>query len=129
MMTTTRRRRLQAGFTMIEVMVAILLTAIAVIGVVGLYRVQTRSSSFSRRTTEAAVLAADKMETLRTTAAPTSSTTDETTLDARGKVGSGVYTRRWLVTASGPGYQLDVTVLWTDEATTRQVKLYSVRGP
>lgn len=126
---TRRRRRSQAGFTMIEVMVAILLTAIAVIGVVGLYRVQTRSSSFSRRTTEAAVLAADKMETLRTTITPTSSVSDETTLDARGKVGSGVYTRRWLVTPSGPGYQLDVTVLWTDEATTRQVKLYSVRGP
>src|SRR5687768_7592670 len=91
----TRAR--EAGFTMIEVMIAVLLTAIAVIGIVGLYRVQARSSSYSRRSTEAAVLAADKMEELRTTNAPTSSLADED-IDAQGRAsGTGPYTRRWFV--------------------------------
>ena len=72
-------RRQQAGFTMIEVMIAMLLTALAVIGVLGLYRIESRASSFSRRETEAAVLAQDKLEELRTQAAPASGTSGSAT--------------------------------------------------
>ena len=51
---------------MIEVMVAILLTAIATSGIIGLYIVETRASGFSRHSTEATVLAQDQIEILRT---------------------------------------------------------------
>lgn len=123
-----RRNRSQAGFTMIEVMVAVLLTAIAVIGVVGLYRVQTRSSGYSRFATEASVLAADKMEQLRTATITTAFTGSETGLDARGQAG-GIFDRAWDVTADGSGWHLQVTVGWDDDGTNRSVVLHSLRGP
>jgi len=124
---TTRRKRRQAGFTMIEVMVAVLLTAIAVIGVVGLYRVQTRSSAYSRRSTEAVVLAGDKLEVLRATAVPAPSGTDEE-LDATGAlVVGGPYRRRWFVTTTATQYELRVEVDWDDDGTTRTTTLRSFR--
>ena len=122
-----KARRSQSGFTMIEVMVAMLLTAIAIVGIIGLYRVQTRSSSYSRRSTEAAILAGDKMEVLRATKIPASSTTPET-VDANGVVGSGPFTREWTVTnPSGTQYEILVEVSWSDDGTTRTVPLRSVR--
>jgi Tfp pilus assembly protein PilV len=122
-----RRKRRQGGFTMIEVMVAVLLTAIAVIGIVGLYRVQTRSSAYSRRATEAIILAGDKMEVLRATLVPTSSVADEV-LDATGAiVVGGPYTRRWFVVTGTTQYELRVDVLWDDDGTPRTTTLRSFR--
>jgi len=124
----TKRKRSQAGFTMIEVMVAVLLTAIAVIGVVGLYRIQSRSSGYSRLATEASVLAADKMETLRTVTTPAGGT--ETGVDARGKpLSGGLFTRTWTVTQPvATQWKLEVTVEWDDDGTSRTVTLHSLRG-
>lgn len=129
-MTRARRpRAAEAGFTMIEVMVAVLLTAIAVIGIVGLYRVQTASSAFSRRSTEAAVLAEDKMEVLRTMAVPVSSVTPEANLDSRGIAGTGPFQREWTVTTTaGVQHELLVRVTWNEDGTARAVVLRSVRG-
>jgi prepilin-type N-terminal cleavage/methylation domain-containing protein len=125
---TKRRNRLQAGFTMIEVMIAVLLTAIAVIGIVGLYRVQTRSSGYSRYATEASVLAADKMEQLRTIAVVAGPGLDTGGVDARGQ-SPGMFTRSWVVVASGAQWKLEVTVGWDDDGTTRTVTLHSLRNP
>ena len=122
-----RSRRRQAGFTMIEVMISVLLTAIAMIGVVGLYRVQSKSSNYSRRSTEASVLAADKMETLRSVAIPVGGS--ETGGDARGVFGiGGPYTRTWTVATVGTDYRLQVAVSWDDDGT-KTVTMYSLRGP
>jgi Tfp pilus assembly protein PilV len=122
------KRRVQAGFTMVEVMIAVMLTAIAVIGIVGLYRVQTRSSGYARLATEASVLAADKLETLRTVITPVSGT--EAGVDARGKVGvGGPYTRTWTVTQPVTSqWNLEVEVAWDDDGTPRTVKLHAIRG-
>ena len=127
------RKRTQAGFTMIEVMIAVLLTAIAVIGVVGLYRVQTRSSGYSRFSTEASVLAADKMEQLRTIAiVPPGGTFVEPggNIDARGQTGAGgIFERSWVIAPSGTQWKLEVTVQWDDDGQTRSVVLHSLRNP
>ena len=81
-----RRRRRQVGFTMIEVMVAVLLTAIATSGIIGLYMVETRASGFSRHTTEATILAQDQMEILRTSKVLGSNVT-QSNLNERGTTG------------------------------------------
>src|SRR5580693_4123561 len=85
----------QAGFTMVEVMVSLVLAAIAMMGMMGLYSSSTKASSFSRHSTEASVLAEDRIEKLRTiTPAVTIAPTTELTLDAQGNtVASGIYTR------------------------------------
>lgn len=127
-----RGKRTQAGFTMIEVMIAVLLTAIAVIGIVGLYRVQTRSAGYSRYATEASVLAADKMEQLRTKVITTDifPAVSDGPLDARGvPTATGMFTRSWTATNAGGFWDLEVRVSWNDDGTPRNVTLHSLRNP
>ncbi|MDB4959003.1 MAG: hypothetical protein JWO36_6572 [Myxococcales bacterium] len=122
------RRAPEQGFTMIEVMVALLLTAIALIGLLALYAAETRASAFTRRTTEASVLAEDKMEKLRTSASPVAGT--ETGLGDQGiAVAGGLYNRTWTAALVGAYYDLSVTVGWTDdEGNARAVVLRSRRN-
>ena len=109
---------------MVEVMIALLLTAIAVIGIMALYSVETRSSSFTRRNTEASVMAEDKMEWLRTQVAPASAT--DTVTEPTGAL---VFNRSWNVTPNTNWIDYQVTVSWTeDDGSTRQVLLRSKRG-
>ncbi len=110
------RRDDQAGFTMIEVMVAMLLTAIAIIGILALFMAQTKAGGFSRHTTEATALCEDKLEKLRTlTAASTGINGTETTLDEKGVIGSGIYTRTWTYTAAANWVDIVCTATWTED--------------
>jgi Tfp pilus assembly protein PilV len=117
--------RREDGFTMVEVMVSIMLTAIAVLGIVALYMVETRSSNFSRHNTEAAILAEDKMEVLRTQISPTSGL--ETSLDEPGGV-VGMFSRRWGVTVNTAWIDYNVTVSWSEDGVARNLTLSSRRG-
>jgi prepilin-type N-terminal cleavage/methylation domain-containing protein len=122
------RRRTQRGFTMVEVLVALVLSAIAMVGVIALYRASTNASSFSRRNTEATVLAQGKLEELRTKNIAVALTT-ETTLDETGKVVTGgPFTREHTVTLNGTFYDLLVTVKWTEEGVQRSVTLRGRRN-
>ena len=111
---------------MIEVMIAVLLTAIATIGIMGLYSVQSRASGFSRRTTEATILAQDQMERLRTTPMADATITD---LNEFGQVVIGSpYTRRWTTAAAGAFEDIVVEVSWLDDGTPKSVLLQSRRN-
>jgi Tfp pilus assembly protein PilV len=119
-------RRSEAGFTMIEVMVAMLLTAIAIIGILALFMTQRKASGFSRHTTEATVLAQDKLEQLRTLgAAATGSGSDVLIDEAGSNAGSGLYTRYWTETVyAGSGYaDIISTVQWEEDGDTKTVTL------
>jgi type IV pilus assembly protein PilV len=115
----------QRGFTMIEVMVAIVLMAIVVTGVVGLFAIESRASQTSRHTTEASVLAEDKMEFLRTQVAP--ATGSETGLTESGQAG-GAFSRSWAVTTNTTYIDYSVTVTWNEDAIAKVVTLRSRRG-
>jgi len=111
---------------MIEVMVALLLTAIAASGIIGLFMVQTRSSGYSRHATEATILAQDEMERLRAMNV-TAGSGSVPNINEFGQAG-GIFTRAWQITASA-GTHLDVTVSvsWDEDgnATPRTVTLVS----
>jgi Tfp pilus assembly protein PilV len=116
---------------MIEVMVAMLLTALTVIGVLGLYRIESRASAFSRRETEAAVLAQDKLEELRTQAAPTADVTgSDSPPDQFSPTNTPFFARSWAITVSldAAVYNIEVTVTWDEDGYTRTVKVQGVRG-
>jgi prepilin-type N-terminal cleavage/methylation domain-containing protein len=119
-----RKRRRQGGFTMIEVMIASLLTAIAMSGIVGLYMVQMRSSGYSRHNTEATILAEDKMEALRTQTIPVSGTE---TLNEPGGV-PNLFERRWSVAPQANWIDYNVTVSWLEEGALRSITVSSRRG-
>jgi type II secretion system protein I len=130
MATNRVEQRPQGGFTLIEVMVAILLTALTTIGVLALYRVETRSSSFSRRETEAAVLAQDKLEQLRTKLAAAETGSDTPTDQFLG-AGVELFTREWTVepSTSDPSiFMIKVTVSWDDGGIPRHVDVYGQRS-
>jgi type II secretion system protein I len=131
---TERRQggpRRERGFTLIEVMVAMLLTALTVIGVLGLFRVETRASQFSRRSTEAAVLAQDKLEELRTDTAPSGAIaeTSETPWDYL-KGADSMFTRKWTIdpTLDAAVFRITVVVSWEEDGIPRQVEVSGLRG-
>jgi Tfp pilus assembly protein PilV len=114
------RSRPEAGFTMVEVMIAVLLSVIAVIGIIALFMTETKAASYSRRATEATNLAQDKLEYLRTAGTPASSS--ESSVDAQGACpsgcavsGSGMFDRKWTVTAGTSYYDIKVQVGWSDD--------------
>lgn len=120
------KRGSQSGFTMIELMIAVLLTAIAMSGIIALFLSQNRASGVSRHTSEASALAQDKLEKLRTMSTATAGTE---TVDAQGNVGSAnLYTRTWTVTAQTGYSDLSVTVSWDENGGTRSVVMNARRG-
>ena len=117
----------ERGFTMIEVMVSILLTAIAIIGILALYMAQSRAGSYSRHTSEASVLAEDGMEALRTSSSAPPSIPTLTNVDERGVAG-GIFTRSATVTgpigtAPTSYYDLRVVVSWDEDGVARSIVL------
>lgn len=120
------KRGSQAGFTMIELMIAVLLTTIAMSGIIALFLSQNRASGVSRHTSEASALAQDKLEKLRTMS---TATAGSDTVDPQGNAGSAnLYTRTWTVTA-GTGYSdLSVTVTWQETNGSRTITVYGRRG-
>jgi len=97
----------ESGFTLIEVMISILLTVIAVIGIMALYMTETKASTFSRHSTEATTLAQDGLEQVRSKAVVTG-TSSVAGLDALGRSG-GIFERAVVIAPSGTDYY-DVTV-------------------
>jgi prepilin-type N-terminal cleavage/methylation domain-containing protein len=122
----SRASRSERGFTMIEIMVALLLTAIAVMGILSVYLAQTRASSFSRHASEAVILAQDKLEQLRTQLAATTSGGD-VNINERG-VATGVFTRRWTQTLGASYADIVVTITWTENGVARQFVLRGRRN-
>lgn len=117
--------RSERGFTMVEVLVAVLLTAIAMTGMLGLYAAGTRAAGGSRHVSEATVLAQDEIERMRTSAVIGSGS--ESNVDHAGKAG-GIFTRTWSATAAIDYTDLVVTVSWSDDGVARHVTLRSRRN-
>lgn len=58
-------RRQSQGFTLVEVMIALLILAIGLLGLAGLQIVSTKSNSFSNQMSIATTIAQDSLEALR----------------------------------------------------------------
>ncbi len=118
----TRRRRRARGLTLIEVMVALLVTTIALLGALATVGVTVRGANFSRNTTEASVLAQSKLESLVSLPQGTSGGTLPTVtpellpMDANGNTGTSnaIYTRTTTWTQTTTQRKVTVTVSWPD---------------
>ncbi len=115
-------RQTERGFTMIEVMVAMLLTAIAIIGILALFMSQTKASGFSRHATEATALCEDKLEQLRTQISGAGSGTDAT-IDATGITTAGLYKREWWESVSSNYADMICKVSWTENGVSESTML------
>lgn len=120
---------------MIEVMVALLLTALVVMGLQALLMSTSHSTDRARRTTAATVLAQDKIEYLRTQgAAATFAAQTDSNIDEYGAAAGTLeesYTRVYSETYNATvGYaDITVSVSWSDSGGQEMVTLHARRGP
>jgi prepilin-type N-terminal cleavage/methylation domain-containing protein len=124
------RRKGERGFTLIEVMIAMVLTAIAIMGIIALYVTETKASGFSRHSTEASVLAQDRLEMMRTGTSATIALTSEPNLNEQGlTVAGALYTRTYQQTFQTTYADMVVTVSWSDDGQLHVVTINGRRGP
>lgn len=110
------------GFTLIEVMIAVFLLAVALIGLASVTTTVIKSTEYSQTLTTATTLAKDKIEDLK--ASPYGDI-------ASGSDTSGIFNRSWTVTssASPSDYKtIVVTVTWNWQGQGRSVELRTIRA-
>lgn len=130
-------RNSQAGFTLIEVMVSILITAVVVMGLIGLFKSQSSAGAYSRHNTEAAVLAEHQIEWLRTQGVAANgsgsglgSNSTGSNYDSEGVSGNGIFNIFWqetLVTGTSAYGEIKVTVSWTDDGVSHSLVMQARR--
>jgi type IV pilus modification protein PilV len=122
-----REKRGQSGFTILEVLVAISILVVGLLGVASMQVSAIRGNYFSSNTTLALTLAEDKMEELMIAQYDTVATTDEGMIDETGQTGNDFH-RTWTVTDDSPitnTKTVTVTVGWQND--DHQVTLTSIR--
>jgi type IV pilus assembly protein PilV len=103
------------GFSLIEVLVALVILSISLLALAGLMVQSTKNSSWGSHLTEAATLAQDVLERFRGVRPQTDIL--EGTNNDQVTATSGIrYTRTWTVTTNGTSTlrNITITVTWTD---------------
>lgn len=95
------------GFTLVEVVVAVVILGVGVVAVAGTFGNSARMVGQGWRFTRAAAIASQRLETLRRQA---NSTSPRCTALASGTQTSGSITQTWTVTANGNLRNIRVTV-------------------
>ncbi len=114
------------GFTLLEVLIAICLLAVGMMGLVSLQSRGIRSNDLGNRTTQAVALAQDKLEDLIDQCTRTATKTltpgassDGGRIDETGAINAdGMFSRTWAISPVGSpvgdAQQVDVSVRWAD---------------
>jgi type IV pilus assembly protein PilV len=108
--------RTEKGFSLIEVMIALVLFAIGLLAFAGLEIVAVRNATYAKDYGKANTYAQQKVEEMKGTDWASVATGSDT-LEQR-------YTRAWTVTETGTVKTVAVTVTWVDPSNgTKQVNL------
>ena len=111
------------GFTLIEVLVAILVLGVGVVALVGTSAGVTRMIGRGKIETRAAQAASSRMETLRLAAYATSPRCTDPGFASGGPVLSGGMTESWLVPPTGRVRKVRVTVTYLTARGSREAIL------
>jgi prepilin-type N-terminal cleavage/methylation domain-containing protein len=120
-----------SGFTLIEVLIAMAIFAIGILAVGSMQLSNTKNNTTGNITTQATMLARQKIEELKTVSdvtTLTSGTDPNNPIDVDGNPG-GLYTRGWSVANPLGGSttrQITVTVSWNRRGQNRSVVLESI---
>ena len=126
--TPPRRRRATAGFTLLEVLIALVVTGIGLTGIAALTVSNAHGVRYARHATEATILAEDQLERMNTwPAAQLVSGADQ--VDAQGlAVANGGYARGWTVQQEGNLAHIALAVSWSEGGDSQALTFWSVRS-
>jgi len=115
--------RKSEGFTIIEVLIAIIILSVALLALAGLMTTTTKNNSWGAHMTEAATFAQDRLEELRATPWTMITTGSDTRHGATGIV----YTRSWEVVPNTTDTlrTVAITLNWNDRVS-HSIRLLSV---
>ncbi len=115
------------GFTLIEILVALVILSIALLALAGLMVTTTRNNAAGGHLTEAATFAQDTLERLNVSPLTSIPVNIITTDNPLGSTGIS-YTRSWTAVpaADNSHYTVTITVSWTDPAKRQP---HSIRIP
>jgi type IV pilus assembly protein PilV len=120
------------GFSLIELLIAICLLSIGIMGLATLQSRGIRGNDLGNRTTQAVALAQDKMEELiNTSRTQTIAAGSESNIDETG-TGGGIFSRSWAVQNNTPvtgAETIDITVTWNDIVGQHNVTTSGVITP
>jgi len=119
-------RRGEAGFTLVELLVAATLASVGFLGLAALHANAIRTTAVGRNMNVATALASQQIEALRRTPASALEDVDAQTITVDHKQ----FTRSATITAVGPGTakQVSVHVTWSDAFGNHDYALVSVIG-
>jgi type IV pilus modification protein PilV len=121
-------RRGEAGFTLVEVLVSLIILTIGLAGILGLALSGSNAAGYARHATEASVVAQDKLESLRVQPAATL-TSGADIVDGKAFVNvNGLYTRTWTVSWNGTLANLVVATTWKDGGSDHTITYRTMRG-
>lgn len=123
-----KARRGQRGFTLIEILIALVITVLGLSAIAAMFVANAQGTSYARHATEASVLAEDQLELMLTT--PSASLTSGfDQVDEHGQpVASGGYSRVWSVTWDGDLARIAVTVTWLEGDSNREMVFRTLRS-
>lgn len=120
---TVSKLRQNKGFTLVEIMVAIAILSIALLGLISVTVTVIKGNTFSKTMTKATTWADDKMEKLK------SKTYSDPGLVSGTDTPESSFTRTWTVTSDSPAAgmkTISVTVQWDWQGTTRNVTVRNI---
>lgn len=128
----TRRRRATgrraAGFTLIEILIALAITAIGLTAVAAMFVANAHGTSYARHATEATVLAEDRLELMLVTPG-TQLASGSDRVDSHGQIVSvGGFARTWTVAWEGDLARIGVTVSWREGESDRELTFRTLRA-
>jgi type IV pilus assembly protein PilV len=130
---TIKAGRGSRGFTLVEMMIAVFVLTVALIGLISVTTTIIKGNDFSRRMTTASTLAKDKIEELKKkpfTTVASGVTTDYWNIDSSAGATGAYFTRISTVTDNTPAANMktiEVEVRWT-WAELHTVTLRSIIG-
>jgi prepilin-type N-terminal cleavage/methylation domain-containing protein len=111
------------GFTLLEVLVAMIILSFSLLALAGLMVTTTKYNAYGSAITEAATFAQDKLEELSATKWININDGNHTD-QKNGSTGIG-YTRNWQVTTNSGLKTVTITINWIDR-TSHSIRLVSV---
>ena len=111
------KKRGQAGFTLIEVLVAMIILAIGILGLAPMLVISMQGNQFSREVSEAAYLAQDRIEQLKNQGLISPIPFTETSYNLNGDYDRSVVVDDQTMDNTIPAgvYRMTVTISWVDK--------------